>query len=220
MDPKATLAVKDTGTGRELVFAGPGRVHACVRGEELFFLVRGEVRTAASAGARPGAEVLVATPHGVIRYGDARLNVKVGPSAISVRADLGDAWFEVPSADGTGISEEKIATGKRFERKGLSVDVKALVGTCEATAQVAEERARVVLKPGPSEQTTPLGARAAEHMRARRAARFACALAEAALGTVENVGDRDTLDQVLGRAEARFRGMPNKPSDTEKSESR
>lgn len=220
MDRQASLAVKDTGSGRELVFAGPGRIQACVRGEERFYLVRGEVRTAASAGARPGAEVLVATPHGVVRYGDARLNVKVDPTAISIRADLGDAWFEVPSADGAGISEEKIATGKRFERKGLNVDVKALVGTCETAARVAEERARVVLKPGPSEQATPLGARAAEHMRARRAARFACALAEAALGTVENVGDRESLDQAVGRAEARFRGMPSKPSDAEKSESR
>jgi hypothetical protein len=220
MDRKATLAVKDTGTGRELVFVGPGRVHACVGGEERFYLVRGEVRTTASAGARPGAEVLVATPYGVVRYGDARLNVKVDPGAVSIRAELGDAWFEVASADGKGISEEKIAAGKSFERKGLSVDVKALVGTCEATARVAEERARVVLKPGPSEQTTPLGARAAEHMRARRAARFACALAGAALGTVENVGDRDAFDQALGRAEARFRGVPEKPSDIEKSESR
>ena len=220
MDPKAILAVKDTETGRELVFTGPGRVQPCVGGEERFYLVRGVVRTTAAAGARPGAEVLVATPHGVVRYGDARLEVRVEPGAISIRADMGDAWFEAPSSDGNGISEEKIASGKRFERKGLTVDVKALVGTCEATAKVAEERARLVLKPGPSEQAAPLGARAAEHMRARRSARFACALARAALGIVENVGDRDALDQALGRAEARFRGMPSKPSDTEKSESR
>jgi len=220
MDPKALLAVKDVETGRELVFMGPGRVRPCVDGEERFYLVSGEVRTAAAAGARPGAEVLVATPYGVVRYGDARLVIKADRGAISIRAEMGDAWLEVPSADGSGISEEKIGTGKRLERKGLSVDVKALVGTCEATAKVAEERALVVLKPGPSEQTTPLGARAAEHMRARRSARFACALARAALGTIENGGDRDDHDQALGRAEARFRGVPSKPSDAEKSESR
>jgi hypothetical protein len=220
MDRKAVLAVKDAETGRELIFTGPGRVRPCVSGEERFYLVRGDVRTTPGAGARPGAEVLVATPHGVVRYGDALLDVRVDAGAISVRVDMGDAWFEVPSADGSGITEEKIPAGKRLERKGLSVDVKALVGTCEATAKVAEERARVVLKPGPSEQTAPLGERAAEHMRARRSARFACALAGAALGTVENVGDRDVLDHALGRAEARFRGMPSKPSDVEKSESR
>jgi hypothetical protein len=217
---KAVVAVKDTETGRELVFTGPGRIYPCVAGEERFYVARGGVRTTAAAGARPGAEVLVATPHGVVRYGDARLDIKVDPGAIAVRAHVGDAWFEIPTPDGTGISEEKVAAGTRLERKGLSVDVKALVGTCDATAKVAEERARVVLKPGPSEQATPLGARAAEHMRARRSARFACALAAAALGTVENVGDRDAYDQALGRAEARFRGMPSKPSSTEKSESR
>jgi len=220
MGPKAILAVKDTETGRELVFTGPGRVRPCVGGEERFYMARGEVRTTAAAGARPGAEVLVATPHGVVRYGDARLDIKASPGEISIRADMGDAWFEVPSADGSGITEEKIATGKRLLRKGLTVDVKALVSTCEATAKVAEERARIVLKPGPTERATPLGERTAEHMRARRTARFACALAGAALGTVENVGDRDAFDQTLGRAEARLRGVPNKPSDAEKSESR
>jgi hypothetical protein len=220
MDRKAVLAVKDTETGRELMFAGPGRVRPCVAGEEQFYLVRGSVRTTPSAGARPGAEVLVATPHGVVRYGDALADVNVEVGAISIRVDKGDAWFEAPSADGSGISEEKIPAGKRLEKKGLSVDVKALVGICEATAKVAEERARVVLKPGPSERTTPLGERAAEHMRARRSARFACALAGAALGTLENVRDRQILDQALGRAEARFRGTPSNPSNTEKSESR
>jgi hypothetical protein len=220
MDRNATLAVKDVETAREHVFVGPGRLYPCVAGEERYYLARGTVRTVASVGARPGSEVLVATPHGVVRYGDARLEIRVEPTAVTIRADVGDAWFETPNSEGTGMSEEKIPGGKRFERKGLSVDVKALVGTCEAAASAAEERARTVLKPGPSDRAAPLGARTAEHMRARRAARFACALAGAALGTVENVGDRDGLDQVLGRAEERFRGMPSSPPSTGKSESR
>lgn len=220
LDRGATLAIKNTVTGRELVFSGAGRVYPCVGGEEQFYLARGGVRTAAVAGARPGAEVLIATPHGVVRYGDARLDIEVASNAVVVHADVGDAWFESPSADGAGMSEEKVAAGARLERKGLTVDVKALVGTCETTAQAAEERARAVLKPGPSDRSAPLGKRAAEHMRARRAARFACAVAAAALGTIENVGDRESLVQALGRAEARYRGVPENPSDTEKSESR
>src|SRR5262249_38991745 len=119
--PAATLSIEHTLTTRELVFVGPGRVRPCVNGEERFFVARGTVRTSANAGARPGAEVLVATPHGLVRYGDARLEIRVEPRAIAVRADSGDAWFESRNADGSGISEEKIPAGQRLSKKSPSV---------------------------------------------------------------------------------------------------
>ena len=113
LDRNATLAVKNTETSREVVFVGPGRVFPCVAGEERFYIVRGGVRTAAAVGARPGAEVLLATPHGVIWYGDARLDIKVEAHALTIFAGQGDAWLETRGADGT-IGEEKIAAGKQL----------------------------------------------------------------------------------------------------------
>lgn len=220
LDPGARLALKHAETSRELTFSGPGRVRPCVAGEERFDVIRGGVRTTLAAGARPGAEVLIATPVGVVRYGDARLEIKVDSGSISVKSDSGDAWFESPSPGGSGVVEERILPGKQLQRKGLTVDVKALLIACEAAAEAAEARARTLIHPGPSDRATPLGARAAEHMRARRAARFACAIAGAALGTTEIGGDRDALDQRLGRAEARFRGMPSAATNAEKTESR
>lgn len=214
--PGARLTVVNTLTSRELTFVGKARVLPCVAGEERFYVVQGEVRTAAAAGARPGAEVLVATPFGVVRYGDARLDVTVDAHGYRVRADVGDAWIVSPSPEPSGVTEEKLPAGKHVERKGLTVDVKALLHGCEVSAEVAEARARTVLRPGPSDQATPLGTRAAEHVRARRASRFACAIAGAALGTLEIGGDRDALVWELGRAEARFLGVPS----AEKTESR
>jgi hypothetical protein len=141
--------------------------------------------------------------------------VKVDAHELSVQAQAGDAWLESPS-DADGIVEEKISAGKRLSRRGLTVDVTGLVSGCDVAAEAAEARARALLHPGSSDRATPLGARAAEHMRARRAARFACAIAEAALGTLEIGGDRDALAEGLTRAEARFRGVPS----AEKTESR
>jgi hypothetical protein len=219
MGDKVTLAVEHILTTREVVFIGPGRVLPCVAGEERFYLVRGGARTSIGSGSRPGAEVLVATPYGAVRYGDARLEIKVGSGTVDVRSDAGDAWFESSNADGSSIADEKIPAGKLLSRKGLSVDVKALLGTCEAAAKTAEARARAVLNPGATDRATPLGTRAADHVRARRAARFACDIARAALGTLQN-GDRDAMSQALGSSEARFRGLPEKAESAEKTESR
>jgi hypothetical protein len=220
LDAGARLAIEHTETSRELTFLGKGRVLPCASGEERFYVVRGGVRTAAAAGARPGAEVLVATPFGVVRYGDARLDITVDAHGIAVRADQGDAWLESANGDASGIAEEKIPAGKRLERKGLTVDVKSLLHICEVTAEAAEARARNVLHPGDTDRAAPLGVRAAEHVKARRTARYACAIAEATLGTVEIGGDRDALAQSLGRAEARFLGVPTSTARTEKIESR
>lgn len=220
LDDGAKLTVENVGTSRELAFRGKGRVRPCVGGEERFYVARGEVHTTAGAGARPGAEVLVATPFGVIYYGDARLDIAVEPHSLSVHAELGDAWLESVSPDGSGIVEEKIPAGTRLERKRLTLDVKGLLHTCEVTAEVAEQRAQAVLRPGTADRAAPLGSRAAEHVRARRAARFACAIVQAALGSREIDGDRDAVAQALGRAEARFLGMPSGAPNAGKTESR
>jgi hypothetical protein len=121
--PDASVAVKHTETARELVFSGPGRVLPCERGEERFLLAEGRAQTATWAGARPGAEVLVATPLGAIRYGDAKLDLHVDVRGLTVVSEIGDAWV-VPSLS---PSEEKVPAGKTFKRRGPFPYVKAVV---------------------------------------------------------------------------------------------
>jgi hypothetical protein len=198
----ATLAVKNAETSRELVFAGPARLLPCDRGEERFLMPEGGAQTSTWAGARPGAEVLIATPFGTVRYGDAKLDVHVDPKALTVTSEIGDAWVWL----GGAAAEEKIPAGKRFEKRGHAPDVKGLVADCEKRAEDAETRARAVLVPGAS--SAPLGARAAEHVRARKAARLSCASAASAVQTAKTDADKDALGRRVSYADARWRSVP------------
>jgi hypothetical protein len=195
------------------VFDGPASLLACERGEERFLLTSGDVHTTTWAGARPGAEVVLGTPFGALRYGDAKLDVHVDDKGLLVTSEVGDAWVELPR----GAGEEKIPAGKRKRFPGHAPDVKALVGDCEKRAEEAETRARAVLAPG--RNAPPLGTRAAEHVRARKAARASCAIAAAAVETAQTSAERDDLRRRVTYADARWRSVPP-TAPTEKTESR
>jgi hypothetical protein len=198
----AQLAVKHSGTAREVVFHGPGHILPCERGEERFLMTRGGAVTATWAGARPGAEVLIATPMGVVRYGDATLDVRVGNRTLRVQAAVGDAFIDV----GDGSTGERVPAGSHADRKGAEVDIKALVAECDKGARAAEALAREVLSPDDSKVS--LGERAQAHVQGRKAARMKCAIAEAALGTLKMGQDRDDLGKTVAASEARWRGVP------------
>ena len=198
----AQLAVKHAETAREVVFHGPAHLLPCDRGEERFLMTLGRAVTATWAGARPGAEVLIATPLAVVRYGDATLEVRVEARTLRVQAAVGDGFIDI----GDGSPGERVPAGGHAERKSAGVDVKALVTECDTGARAAESLARDVLSPGGSK--APLGERAAAHVQGRKAARMKCAIAAAALGTLEKGQDRDDLGRVVARAEARWRGVP------------
>jgi hypothetical protein len=201
--PKAELAVKHAETAREVVFYGPAHVLPCERGEERFLMTGGRAVTATWAGARPGAEVLIATPLAVVRYGDATLEIRVREKTLSVQSAVGDGVIDV----GDGSDGERVSAGGHTVRKSTGVDVKSLVTECDSGALASESLARVVLAPGGSK--APLGERASAHVRGRKAARIKCAIAAAALGTLEKGQDRDALAQTVARAEARWRGVPS-----------
>jgi len=207
--PGGELAVKHTETTRELVFRGPAKLLPCERGEERFLVTQGLIATAAAAGARPGAEVLIGTPLGAVTYGDGKLDIQVESTRLNVRANAGDAFIfgtEAPPPDSAEAPGKKVPTGKSDDLKAAAVDVKALVATCDATATASEARGREVLGSG---SALPLGVRAAAHARARKAARIHCAIAAAALGTLENGEKRDDLARAVNRSEARWRGLPS-----------
>jgi hypothetical protein len=225
LEKAATLAVEHAGTSREVYVAGPGRVLPCEHGEERFIVASGHVTSAAGAGARPGSEVLLATPFGVVRYGDAKLDLRVDSKGLTLAVEVGEAWLDsgVP-----GATAEKVAAGGHLERRGSPPDVKSLVERCQSAADGAEAHAREVL--APRRALVPLGVRASEHVRARQAARMACAVAEAALGTSSGAaapkagrtpdGEHDDLVRAVEAADARWRAVPSAVHPLRKVESR
>jgi hypothetical protein len=202
------LTVKHAVTGRELTFHGPAHILPCERGEERFLIASGRVVTNTWAGARPGVEVLIATPFALVRYGDAELDISVSEQSLSVKAARGDAWL---SGGKEGVPDRKVAAGTHDEVRGPAKDAKVAVEACTVAAGVAEAGARDVLS---SHQTTPLGERASVHVRARRAATAACAVASAVLarssGTEGASGTENAeLLRALRRAEEQYRALPS-----------
>jgi hypothetical protein len=201
---KSWVTVKHAVTGRELTFTGPGLVLPCKNGKEWFVLVRGRASTTTWAGAAPGAEVLLSTPFTLVRYGDATLDVTVEDSRLLVKAIRGDAWLE--SGKEGGASDRKVAAGTQEVRSGAPEDPRALLSDCEQAAARSESMARETLS---GKSGVPLGESAAAHVRARRAATAACAVADAALGRLALGPEREGLARALKKAETRYRALPS-----------
>ncbi len=70
--PGASISLRHTQTTREFKLIGPASVLPCRAGSEQLLLAAGQLTTSANLGVRPGAEVLIATPQGTIRYGTRR----------------------------------------------------------------------------------------------------------------------------------------------------
>ncbi len=203
LDEGATVAIRHAVTGRDLSLSGPASVLPCVAGEEEVLLARGTLRASHGLGARPGAEVLLATPLGNVRYADAALDLRLSDKKLEVEVRTGSARL-----DPAGASR---LTGKRElgPRSKASVSGRAdpalLVKECEAKAKLAGERARAVLTrnaEGPS-----LGERAAAHVEARRQARGACMTAAAATALAEEA-DRAPLRARVAAAERLWKAIP------------
>jgi len=189
------LVVKSTVSGRELGLEGPLLAEVCPEGEEEVRLSWGSVRGFAGAGVRPGAEVWVATPLGVVRFNEANLKVEVAPAAerLKVTVTAGRAVF-MPAKDAmggpdtlgarlkgdAGVDELTIAAGVPFvlARAAAPVSLLArdLASSCARQADLVEEMARALLHADAGE----LGARAAQHVAARRQAWALCSSARAA----------------------------------------
>jgi hypothetical protein len=203
LNEKSTLVVKHAESGREVTFAGPGLVRPCYQDSEHFLLHHGSVTSAAGMGARPGAEVILSTPLAAIRYGDAWLEAQVKDDRVTVLVKQGTAWIE---GDEPEPAPEAVTEGGTATREGKPPDVKALVERCERTAAAAEARGLAVLDSRAERRT--LGVRAAEHLRARQAARKACGIAAAAIGGREQGRSRAELSHRLEAADDQWRRTP------------
>jgi hypothetical protein len=196
----ARVSIMHARTAREVALIGPAVAQPCYRRGEAFLLSRGTLRSTAGAGARPGAEVLVATPHGVVRYANASLDLHVSETTVEITVRSGSATFE---AAGNGDPKE-VGPEKPFRHEGAPAVVKPLLASCNAASREASGAAED-LGAGDAKGKT-LGERAARHFRLRRAARKACGIAAAALGTTDSTDDLAAQWDALDAAERLWRG--------------
>lgn len=203
LESAASLQLVHTASGRQWTLRGPARFFACDGGAEEIVLAYGRLRTEPGSGVRPGAEVWVGTPYGSARYSDARAELDVSSARLEIQVATGSVWF---SALGGGAERELSGTtvtvsppAERLTREATS--------RCEGDASAAEARARSLLTPS----TEPLGARAAEHVRARQRAHASCSSALARVLAAASTGaavEAQAGYSALARAERRWRGVP------------
>jgi hypothetical protein len=209
----ARIVVKHTKSGRELTLEGPARAELCRGGEEQVLLASGRFKSTTGVGARPGAEVWVATPAGLIRYGDAELDVKADGKRVTLSVVSGDAWVE-PAHGSTlkGASHVVPKNTASLSRGGASTTA-SLVSHCEESADAAASAAQRVLGglDGGADAGS-LGERAAAQVHARRAARAACASAGAAVGQVKDQEEHERLAARIDRANRLWRLVPPRKS--------
>lgn len=208
LEKGATVAVRHATTTREFTLVGPGFVLPCLDGEEDILLASGSVQTGQGAGVRPGAEVRIGTPFATLTYGDASLDIEVSATKLDVSISGGEA-LATPTPDAGKPPKVLNAKTKKLSVPGkLDAErVKARVERCEAKAKEAEDQARLVMKPGPSDAGS-LGERAAAHVVLRGAARLECYSARAAVVALGDEATQKELEKRLDEADLQRTRVP------------
>ena len=206
----SSVALRHTLTSREFRLIGPGHALPCRDGSEQILLADGQLSTSANLGVRPGAEVLIATPEGVVHYGDAALDLELGEKGLRVRVKQGEAFVE-PEARGKPPFKNPVHSGAEARLSSTPAKAHALADACQSAAQSAESSARRVLNGEGSGGNDSLGARAAAHMRERSKARTACAIAAAAAFGERDPAIRQSLSAAIVHADELWQSVPHVP---------
>ena len=210
----ASVALRHTRTSREFTLIGPGHALPCRDGSEQILLADGRLSTSAKLGVRPGAEVLIATPQGVVRYGDAALELSLDAQGLRLRVKQGEAWVE-PEQRAKPHFENPVRSGSEVRLPSTRLAAQSLVGACQTAAESAQASARRVLGGEGSAGSDSLGARAAAHMRERSKARMTCAIAAAAAFGESDPADRQSLAASVAHADELWQSVPRTgPSGT------
>ena len=205
----ASVSLRHTQTTREFRLIGPGHALPCRNGTEQILLADGKLSTSKSLGVRPGAEVLIATPGGVVHYGDAALDLEFGEKGLRVRVKQGEAWVE-PEERGNPHFKNPLRSGAEARLPSTPQRAQSLVDACQSAAQAAELSARRVLgnEGSGGRGSVSLGARAAAHMRERSKARTECAIAAAAAYVESDPANRQSLSASIAHADALWQSVP------------
>jgi hypothetical protein len=191
----ATLHLVHTVSARSWTITGPARLVACENGSEEIVLARGTLRAEPSAGVRPGAEVWVGTPYGSFRYADAGAELELGARELRVRIASGQVWFSALTAE--PAAERLLAGSTTLGAGAQRLSSAQATARCGRDATLAETRATELL----AVSAQPLGARAAEHVRARQRAHASCTSARAAV-LAELDADRGAASEPRGAERA------------------
>lgn len=204
----AVVHVRHMLSAREFELLGPGRMLVCPSGEERILLANGKVITTNGPGARPGAEAMIATPFGTVIYGDARLVATLSDKQLEVDVKAGSAWVR-PAPGAKRDGPEQVEAKQKATLSGAS-DTQDLVSRCRKAAEETARRARAVILRPAAKDAGSLGERAAAHVLARKAARAACATAEAAVGRTSDPAERKRLWTQLEASEKLWRAVPHR----------
>jgi hypothetical protein len=210
----SSVALRHTQTSREFRLIGPGHALPCRDGSEQILLADGQLSTSANLGVRPGAEVLIATPEGVVHYGDAALDLELGKNGLRVRVKQGEAFLE-PEERGKPRFKNPLRSGAEARLAKTLPNAQSLLDACQSAAQAAEVGARRVLTGEGAGGESSLGARAAAHMRERAKARTACAIAAAAAFTESDPAIRHNLSASVTHADELWQSVPHTPRASE-----
>jgi len=125
------LTVQATVSTREMTIIGPATAEVCPGGDEAVRLSHGKATSFPGAGVRPGAEVWVATPLGVVRFNDAQIEIDVpGADAerLKVSVVTGQATF-VPAGGVTIVPAGESDAGRSAEPRAGQHGVAGAKGT-------------------------------------------------------------------------------------------
>ena len=203
----ASVSLRHTLSSREFKLIGPGHALPCRDGAEQILLTDGQLATSASLGVRPGAEVLIATPEGVVRYGDAALDVEFGKGGLRVRVKQGEAWVE-PEERGKPRFENPVRSGAEVRLPRTRANARSRLEACQSAADRARESAERVLHGEGAGGHDSLGVRAAAHMRERAKARTACAIAATAAYAESNSAVRQSLLASVAHTDELWQSVP------------
>ena len=203
----STVSLRHSLTSREFKLIGPARLLPCRGGSEQLLVVSGQLSTSANLGVRPGAEVLIATPGGVVHYGDAALDLEFGAKGLRVRVKQGEAWLETEER-GTPRFKNPLRSGVEARLAPRPLDARALVAACQTAAEAAQNSARRVLTDGTASPPGSLGARAASHMRDRGKARTTCAIAAAAAAATADLAENQSLSASVVHSDEVWQSIP------------
>jgi hypothetical protein len=201
--PGATLHLTHALSARQWSVSGPARLIACDDGAEEIVLARGSLRTEPGSGVRPGAEVWVGTPYGSLRYADASAELSVNERELRVQVSSGQVWFSPVAGD---AAERPLSKGSvRFAASPHRLSSELARARCGTDAERAEQLAKALL----GASTQPLGARAAEHVRARQRAHTSCASALAAALADDREPRPEAGYAALARYDEMWRAVPS-----------
>jgi hypothetical protein len=219
----ANLTIR-TASYREITIAGPASATLCPDDEDAILLSRGKVSAFPGSGVKPGVEVWVATPLGVVRYSDAKIDIdapSVDGTRLTVAAAMAQAELIVAPgtklrrADGdeptpaSPFTEVPLAAGATLDAERTAVPLARLlpqlVRACTHESEGAAEAARRLAE---GADAGSLGERASAHVRARRRARAACETARAAAGLGPGALDGSLLAELAAADEKRNQLTP------------